>query len=251
MSSQDLNTQLHNAIDIRLDPDLLNERPIPFTANWFSVSREDSIELLSQLTRTLVDRGNDTPWPLQHEALALRSTPLPFYEDAILIDTVLRHRIGWIGHTSFIVFNNRLVQLTHNSIEIHEINHDQSPNFETADNVSLYLKFFCWIVCGNEGPFSIVDEKERLERHLNEDAKTALEGFFTPLAPVANPGLDKKGHWNIAAPIYYNQTAFQAGFDVHPNGLVEMLTDDEIFDFGPDTASWQFESHIRYFRKDD
>lgn len=244
-----LEEKLRAALRSRLDHTVLQERKPPLTAKWTDISTDNSVSILAKLTRKLIEDGDEDPWPLAHERIALRSTPIPFYEDALFFDAVVDHRMGWLGHATFIIGRGGFHSLTVNSTEVHEINHRKSPDLNDAKLAELYLRFFCWVVCAQHGPFLVIDHIDRL--HDIKDEKTLSEiQERIETAQAKTPYKDDNGNWIFSRIIFYEKTIFESVFSVYPNGLIEMLEDDEILELDKSSSTWELHGKVRYLRKE-
>lgn len=199
---------------------------------------------LAQALRTvphILQHDLEAPWRAVPEPLReiiLRLTPidgrfhtgesthiarcaLPWYPDAALARLV---DPNW-GNLAiyYIVQNDDLFRLNGTSFPIHEVNRI-GPITLTPDNVLEYLKFFCFFVRGDEGPFYLLEDTDHpiLDFVLDEPTQS----LFDDLAqPVACNGPDENGAFTCTGTVFYGPALFQATFAVSPNGTVEMLDD--------------------------
>lgn len=151
---------------------------------------------------------------------------LPFYDTVVLIR--LRDR-SW-GKPRLAVYfladQGNLFRLNGTSPPIHEVN-AKAPIKVTEDNVLDYLRFFCFFVRGEEGPFLILESMDDPYVPQNMDAKTraVIEGT---VRPATYEGRNEQGHYLCDAVVYYSNALFIANFAVQPSGMIEMLDDEPI-----------------------
>ncbi|MDR4517356.1 MAG: hypothetical protein MRK00_08215 [Nitrosomonas sp.] len=122
----------------------------------------------------------------------------------------------------FLENGDDVAYLNGESPPIHEFNakHDLSLN---ADNTLDYLRFFCFFVRGDEGPFFIFD-------HMND---AMFEASMSPadrklLLAAAHPAwvIDKtEGGFEAVARVFYSNALFGAYFFIKSTGMIEMRDD--------------------------
>lgn len=149
---------------------------------------------------------------------------LPWYANVPLVRVV---DPAW-GDASiyFLQVNNRLVRLRGGSIPIHEVN-TSAPLRLTAENVLEYLKFFCFFVRGDEGPFYLLERGDH--PILTFEIDEATQDTFDALAqPPRYEGQNENDDFLCSAVVFYGAAIFEASFAVQPSGMVEMLDDDPV-----------------------
>ena len=102
-----------------------------------------------------------------------------------------------------------------------------SPTLWYLANVVDYLKFFCFFVRGEEGPFMIAEgmADPDMPTDLEPGMARVVEGS---LHPVTLEGQDAEGNYEATAVVYYGNAMFSARFRIYKDGMVEMLDDDPI-----------------------
>lgn len=123
-----------------------------------------------------------------------------------------------------LVQGDLIAPLSGTSPPIHGFNHQVVRRFAPG-TVLDYLRFFCWAVWGEEGPFWIVDGPA--DPPL-APLRAELEPLVPELPPASFQDVDEKGRFCCAACVGYGNTLFRANFRIDPSGMVEML-DDEPF----------------------
>jgi len=182
-------------------------------------------ELRAGLARRL--RTVDEALDVDAERSRFEVAPLPFYDGIRLVSI---RDDAWPDDDVTLYYlvrpRGRPVRLDGNSPPIHQLN-ARAPIRIGEDTVFDYLRFFCFFVRGEEGPFHL---RESLEEPLlpgveKGTARTVLEASAEPLAYY---GRDARGHLLCDGVVFYSNALFQARFAVFPSGMVEMRGDDPI-----------------------
>lgn len=188
--------------------------------NWNQVTGEELEGFISQVTPI------DGKYQASSATTEVSWRPLSFYETVVLIR--LKDR-SW-GKPKLAVYyladQGTLYRLNGTSPPIHEVNAKSSLRI-TEDNVLDYLRFFCFYVRGEEGPFLIAETMDDPYIPKDMDAKTraVIEGTVRPATYV---GRNEQGYFLCDAVVYYANALFIANFAVQPSGMIEMLSDDPI-----------------------
>lgn len=151
---------------------------------------------------------------------------LPFYEGIALIrvqDTAWQPGSPTLW---YLAKAGDMYRLDGSSNPIHEVN-EIAPIKITDANAVDYLKFFCFFVRGEEGPFMIAESMGDPDMPTDMDPQIArvVEGS---LHPVSLEGQDPEGNFEASAVVYYGNAMFSARFRIYTDGMVEMLDDDPI-----------------------
>lgn len=151
---------------------------------------------------------------------------LPFYENVVLIR--LKDRTWGKNNLVLYYLSNlgELHRLNGTSPPIHEVN-SKAPIKVTEENVLDYLRFFCFFVRGEEGPFLIAETMEDPYIPKTTDAK-ALAVIEGTVRPASYEGKNEQGYFLCDAVVYYSNAMFIANFAVQPSGMIEMLSDEPI-----------------------
>lgn len=188
--------------------------------NWNPVTGEELQGFLDQVDPV------DGKYKTSPETTKVAWRPLPFYERVVLIrlqDT------SWTPHNLtlyYLTLDGNLFRLNGTSPPIHEVN-AQAPIKVTEENVLDYLRFFCFFVRGEEGPFLIVEgmDNEDLPQNMDEKTSTVLSGT---VRPADYEGQNEQGFFLCSGIVFYSNALFLANFAVQPSGMIEMLDDDPI-----------------------
>lgn len=149
---------------------------------------------------------------------------MPFYEQVALIRV---HDPNWINprlNVYYLTEQGNLYRLNGSSPPIHEVN-AKAPVRITEENVLDYLRFFCFFVRGEEGPFLVAEDinDPYLPKDADEKTRTVIQ---STIHPATYEGKNAQGHFLCDAVVYYSNALFLANFAVQPGGMIEM-TDDE------------------------
>ncbi len=151
---------------------------------------------------------------------------LPFYDQVALIRV---KDPAWVPGNLFIYYltdQGNLFWLNGTSPPIHEVN-AKAPIKITEENVIEYLKFFCFFVRGEEGPFLIAEDMNDpyIPREVDARTQSVIEGT---VRPASYEGQNDKGAFLCDAVVFYSNALFIANFAVQPGGMIEMLDDEPI-----------------------
>ena len=124
----------------------------------------------------------------------------------------------------------KLKLLNWTSPPIHELNQESpSPLKLDGSTAADYLRFFCDFVCGEEGPFTIVEHlshprfsKDILSQLQEEKIKEITES----LIPIDIK--EEAGNYSTKAVVWYKNYLFKAHFIIPLNGVIEMKDDNSI-----------------------
>lgn len=242
-----LSAAFKRSIASRLSPELLDAAGLPFAGDWKPLSAPESTALLSKVSLQLAKDGDGSPWPLAIEHAALRAVKLPFYPGAIFVDAVVRDVFDAVGHAGLIVMPAGIVPLTTASIVIHELNARTPPDLSDAERALAYLRFFCWTVCGSEGPFQVVEDVAALPvGDLSAPDREIAEARLRPARVLDQEEADGAGKppYRLEATILYSGMLAAATFELEASGAVAMIDDEPLLTgLGP---AWRITPFIRY-----
>ncbi len=152
---------------------------------------------------------------------------LPFYNTIALVkvdDTAWPPKTGpfW-----FLAKQGRMFLLDGSSAPIHDAN-EADPITVSELNALEYLRFFCYFVHGDEGPFLIVEgiDHPALDQSKLDDAtRKVIEGA---IRPAAFEGKTEEGNLEASAMVLYGNALFSARFSMSQNGMIEMIDDEPV-----------------------
>lgn len=151
---------------------------------------------------------------------------LPFYDSVALIRVKDNN---WVNKKLVIYYltdQGNLFRLNGTSPPIHEVN-AKAPVKITDDNVLDYLRFFCFFVRGEEGPFYVAETMDdpNMPQDMDETTRSVVEGT---IRACTYQGKNDQGHSLCDAVVFYSNALFIANFAVQPSGMIEMLDDEPI-----------------------
>ncbi|MCB1557034.1 MAG: hypothetical protein KDJ15_06955 [Alphaproteobacteria bacterium] len=188
--------------------------------NWNAVTGDELVGFLEQVNPV------DGKYKTAPQTTQVAWRPLPFYEQVVLVrlkDT------SWTPHNLnlyYLTMNGNLFRLNGTSPPIHEVN-AQAPIKVTEENVLDYLRFFCYFVRGEEGPFLITEDIDSpdLPRDMDDKTRTVIAGT---IRPASYEGKNDQGYFLCDGVVFYSDALFIANFAVQPGGMIEMLDDEPI-----------------------
>lgn len=151
---------------------------------------------------------------------------LPFYKQVALVR--LRDTNWDPSHLNvfYLTHKGELTRLDGTSPPIHQTN-AEAPIKLNEDNILDYLRFFCFFVRGEEGPFLVSETMDTygLPQNMDEGTSKAVEGV---LRPATYEGKNGDGHYMCDAIVFYSNALFLANFAIQQSGMIEMLEDDPL-----------------------
>ena len=188
--------------------------------NWAAVTGDELEGFLGQIGQI------DGKYATSAQSTEVSYRMLPFYDQVALIR--LKDR-SW-GKPKLAIYyltmEGNLFRLNGTSPPIHEVN-AKAPVKITEENVLAYLRFFCFFVRGEEGPFLIAETMEDpyIPANLDPKTRTVIEGT---VRAASYEGKNEQGYFMCDAVVYYSNALFIANFAVQPSGMIEMLDDEPI-----------------------
>lgn len=188
--------------------------------NWNPVQGEELAGFLSQVGTI------DNKFQTSEASTEVAWRQLPFYDRVALIRL---KDPNWTPANLVLYYltdQGNLYRLNGTSPNIHEVN-AKAPIRVTEDNVLDYLRFFCFFVRGEEGPFLIAETVDDPYIPNNLDDKTQSV-ITNTIHPATYKGQNDQGHFLCDAVVFYSNALFEAQFSVQPTGMIEMLDDEPI-----------------------
>jgi len=188
--------------------------------NWTAVEGEELAGFLEQINPI------DGQYKVNFETTQVHWRMLPFYETVALVRV---HDPNWVNkklNVYYLTDQGNLFRLNGTSPPIHEVN-AKAPIKISEDNVLDYLRFFCFFVRGEEGPFYIAESMEdpNMPQEMDETTRSVVEGT---IRAASFEGMNDQGHYLCDAVVFYSNALFIANFAVQPTGMIEMLDDEPI-----------------------
>lgn len=188
--------------------------------NWNAVQGEELGGFLEQIDPI------DNKFRVSPETTEVHWRTLPFYDSVALIRVRDPNWVNRKLNAYYLTDQGNLFRLNGTSPPIHEVN-AKAPIKVTDDNVLDYLRFFCFFVRGEEGPFYIAEgmDDPNMPKDMDENTRSVIEGT---VRPASIDGMSEQGHYLCEAVVFYSNALFIANFAVQKSGMIEMLEDDPI-----------------------
>lgn len=152
---------------------------------------------------------------------------LPFYSNIALVRVNDR---AWPPNTGpfwFLAKQGKMFLLNGSSAPIHEAN-EVGPIKVNEETALDYLRFFCYFVHGEDGPFFVVEDINHpaldLEK-VDPATRSVLEGA---IRPAMFEGAADNNTYAASAMILYGNALFSARFSMTHDGMIEMIDDEPI-----------------------
>lgn len=189
---------------------------------------ENWTPVVGEYLQGFIDQINpiDGKYKVSPQSTRVAWRALPFYDNVVLVRV---QDPMWSPQSLTIYYlteEGNLYRLNGTSPPIHEVN-AKAPVKISEANVLEYLRFFCFFVRGEEGPFLIAESMEDADMPRNMDAQTrsVIEGT---IRPATYEGKNEQGFYLCDAVVFYSNALFIANFAVQPTGMIEMLDDEPI-----------------------
>lgn len=189
-------------------------------SNWNPVQGEELSGFLEQINPI------DGKYRVDPQSTQVEWRMLPFYDQVALIRVKDPNWTNPKLNIFYLTDQGNLFRLNGTSPPIHEVN-AKAPIKITEENVLEYLRFFCYFVRGEEGPFYIAESMEdpNMPTEMDETTRSVIEGT---IRPATYEGKNDQGHYLCDAVVFYSNALFIANFAVQPTGMIEMLDDEPI-----------------------
>lgn len=188
--------------------------------NWNSVQGEELVGFLDQINPI------DGKYRVSADSTEVMWRMLPFYDNVALIRVRDPNWVNKKLNIYYLTDQGNLFRLNGTSPPIHEVN-AKAPIKVTEENVLEYLRFFCFFVRGEEGPFYVAEgmEDPNIPSDMDDTTRSVVEGT---IRPATYEGQNDQGHYLCDAVVFYSNALFIANFSVQPTGMIEMLDDEPI-----------------------
>ncbi|MCB9982851.1 MAG: hypothetical protein H6861_04125 [Rhodospirillales bacterium] len=188
--------------------------------NWNAVQGDELAGFLEQINPI------DGKYRVSADTTQVHWRMLPFYEQVALIRVKDPNWTNPKLNIYYLTDQGNLFRLNGTSPPIHEVN-AKAPIKVTEENVLDYLRFFCFFVRGEEGPFYVAESMDdpNMPPEMDETTRSVIEGT---IRPATFEGMNEQGHFLCDAVVFYSNALFIANFAVQPTGMIEMLDDEPI-----------------------
>lgn len=187
--------------------------------NWTDVPSNISAAIAAEGARR-EDPGQTFPSPIER----MRSLALDFYPGCFLVEGLARYTIDSSGVFRMLAGPDDLLLLDGASPPIHEFN-TRRLRLESDAQADQYLRFFCAMVHGDAGPFTIAESMETLALNpaLGPVELARVAAAIRPISRADNDGADMR-----SAAVIYGTALFRSRFRIRHTGMVEMIEDDVV-----------------------
>ncbi len=187
---------------------------------WNPVQGEELTGFLEQINPI------DGKYRVAAESTEVHWRMLPFYESIALIRVRDPNWVNKKLNIYYLTDQGNLFRLNGTSPPIHEVN-AKAPVKVNEENVLEYLRFFCYFVRGEEGPFYIAESMEdpNMPTEMDDTTRSVIEGT---IRPSSFEGMNDQAHFLCDAVVFYSNALFIANFAVQPTGMIEMMDDEPI-----------------------
>lgn len=188
--------------------------------NWNPVQGDELAGFLDQINPI------DGKYKVNPATTEVHWRMLPFYETVALIRVRDPNWVNRKLNIYYLTDQGNLFRLNGTSPPIHEVN-AKAPIKINEKNVLDYLRFFCFFVRGEEGPFYVAESMEdpNMPVDMDETTRSVIEGT---VRPATFAGMNDQGHFLADAVVFYSNALFIANFAIQPTGMIEMLDDEPI-----------------------
>lgn len=188
--------------------------------NWNPVQGDELAGFLEQINPI------DGKYKVSAETTEVHWRMLPFYDSVALIRVRDPNWVNRRLNIYYLTDQGNLFRLNGTSPPIHEVN-AKAPIKVNEKNVLEYLRFFCFFVRGEEGPFYIAESMDdsNMPTDMDDTTRSVIEGT---VRGATFAGANDQGHFLCDAVVFYSNALFIANFAVQPTGMIEMMDDEPI-----------------------
>lgn len=220
-----------------------------------------SVEAIPEPYANLLDGFGIGEEERDRSQVIVRSIPLPFYRTFRLFETIVANADGtaqtgyclgrlrqtgkgwefhWLNGSSAPIHGANEAVLADGSTEIDldpaapQDEAGDAAGDAAGDRVAAYIRFFCWAVEGDEGPFFAPDRLHRIEltEAMPASVASAIDdsGLLERMRDTGrHPGSDtEEATFRREALLIYGSTVFRAEFAVSPSGKIGMVDDEAL-----------------------
>lgn len=189
--------------------------------NWQKVTGDQMAPFL-----TLVNpiQGRHTANPA---TATIEWCQLPFYSTIALVRI---NDTAWPDNTGpfwFLAKQGRMFLLDGSSAPIHDAN-EADPIKLSEPRIVDYLRFFCYFVHGDEGPFFVVEDINHPALDQGKLEPATRKVIEDALRPATFEGRTDEGAFEASAMVLYGNALFSARFSMTENGMIEMIDDEPV-----------------------
>lgn len=231
---------------IRVDAERGWPLPPPFPSDWKDLDQET---LVRMAIRADAAYGSIINVNIFLNFVAGRCTSVPCYPGFELVEFLWVRPDGEVENLLFFLGKQVALWLTGVSPGIHELNGNTNEgkddrasrasflDLSDAAKAESYLRFFCAMVLGDEGPFRVIGSLADLSQFWLED--TVPHDVKEMIAPIEIERVDESfssngentedvAIWQIKACVSYGSVLFRSTFSIPRSGIIAMTEDDPL-----------------------
>jgi hypothetical protein len=184
---------------------------------WNSVSEKDRMRLTAHADPV------DDKYRV-NASTVIEETRLLFYTENVkllrLSDADWKERL----FIYFVDDGKDLIRLNGTSAPIHDIN-ARAPILLDEKNILDYVRFFCFFVRGEEGPFLILESLDQPEIQPIAN-KSDLAMLEQNAYPSRFNGMDGDGNYLVTSMVWYGTEIAAARYKIGPDGIIDIIEDE-------------------------
>jgi len=161
------------------------------------------------------------------ESASVKWAQIPFYNTVALVSVDDTTWPAGTGPFWFLAKQGKMFLLDGSSAPIHDAN-EADPITVTEENALEYLRFFCYFVHGDEGPFLIIEDINHPALDTSEMDEGTVKTIEGALLPAAFEGKGDDDTFEATAMVLYGNALFSARFSISESGMIEMVDDEPI-----------------------
>ncbi|MFC3099825.1 DUF4062 domain-containing protein [Altererythrobacter lauratis] len=196
---------------------------------WQDETGGNALNLLARIFGWKEPFDVQSNFPRERQVDRVRAARLGCYSDAMLVEVQGYTDDGRPGLASFLVHDRGIVALNGTSPPIHDYNAASPPDFSTETARQDYIQLFMNHVCGEEGRFQLVGDRQTLAQRLRNSARIEeVADSLQPLTPIGEEQDDVGTHFRYVATVLYSDALFRAELRLSTSGMIEMLDDEAL-----------------------
>jgi hypothetical protein len=188
---------------------------------WIDLEEIEKQELLEHL-QVRTNESSSTSVTMK-----MRSSVLAFYRGVRLIEVNDLFAEGPQEKSWYFYYQDSLVHLDGTSAPIHDMNDLVRINL-TTETVAEYVRFFCFFVHGDDGPFFVLEDIDSpvIDKKRNDFHKMkTIKDLCKPLEIIT---ITHEGFFIVSGNVLYGNDLFGVKFVVSSNGVIQII-DEELY----------------------
>ncbi|MEX0313857.1 MAG: hypothetical protein AB3N18_06750 [Allomuricauda sp.] len=188
--------------------------------NWEEITGTEREEILERVNP--IDGKYKT-----NVGTKIMRTNVSFYNDNVFVLCLTNP--DWKKNLEIYYFwdSGNLFRLNGTSPPIHEVN-AKAPIKLDKSNVIDYLRFFCFFVHAENGPFLLFETIDQLEIPLKLMSDKEVEILKDIVYTAKLNNINNKGNFLVTSMVWHYKDVFAARFEIQKSGMIEMLEDETV-----------------------